>query len=211
MAVLAGAPVAAETPGLGLTAGSTGIGIESRHPLREGVSLRLAASVGQVTVGRSVRDTEFDVGVDLGGVSAMIDYHPNAGGLFLTAGVMHAALGFSAFRDDVTYQLVDGGTEYTGEVGFEGTPARDLAPVLGLGWRSAAPEGAAGWRWGIEGGVILTGRWRGSVTADTDTPMLGGLAQRFRTELAEANTTLNDELGDIPGVPYLRLAVERRF
>lgn len=189
--------------------GTTGLGLEARVPLVPRLAARLVGSVGHVAVPRTIRGTRFDVGLDLGGVAAMVDYAPADAGLYLTGGVMRGALGFAAYRDDVSYQLTEGGTEYTGEVGFEGSPRRKIAPVLGLGWRSAPTAGR--WRWGIEGGVILTGAWRGSVRADTQTPMLGGLAERFRTELAEANVTLNDRLADLPAVPYLRLAAEWRF
>jgi hypothetical protein len=189
--------------------GTTGLGIDLAAPLAPGFGLRLSANAGRISLPRTVRGTRFDVGVDLGGVGVMLDYAPQNGALFVTGGLWATGAGFSAYRDDVGYRLVEGGQEYIGEVGFDGAPRRSLAPVLGVGWRSTQP--GTGWRIAAEAGVIVTGRWRGSVDADTDIPMLGGLAQRFRNELAEANKRLNDRLADLPALPYLRLSVERRF
>lgn len=191
--------------------GTGGLLAEARFPTSAQWGWRLVGSFGQIDVPTTLRGTRFDVGVDLGGVGLMLDYAPGAGAFFLTGGLMRPSMGFSAYRDDVAYQLVDDGQDYIGTVGFDASPRHPFAAVVGIGMRRGAQARTRGWHIAAEAGLVITGPWRGWVEADTDTPMLGGIAQIFRDELAEANDRFNDRLADVPVVPYLTLSVARRF
>lgn len=152
----------AEILALGVKAGTLGLGIEVVAQASDRFNLRLqhtkfSRQITKSSTGGS-SDLEFDLDVDLGATTALLDFHPLAGSFRLTAGYGNNANQFvgaavpngSYEIGDNVYSAADVGT-VNGRIDFKSS-----APYLGFGWGNAF-DGDGGFAMNLDIGVFLQG------------------------------------------------------
>lgn len=140
-AALCAAPAQAGDPafGIGLRAGTLGIGADLDFKLNDSLNVRVGYAGGSIS--RSVTDTQvhYDGTLKLSNPSALLDWRPFQGVFHLTVGAVASsskieATGVPAAGGSYTIN----GNTYTsadiGSVGGEFNFGNSLAPYVGLGW-----------------------------------------------------------------------------
>lgn len=152
------APAAMAEIGVGVKAGTLGIGVEGTFALAGGLNLR--AGINNYTYGYSdsASDIDYDIDLELESYALLLDWHPFSGTFKLTAGLL-SNKNRVAMRATPNGTVTIGGTPYPaatvgnlrGEIDFKKT-----APYAGLGWGNAAGK-TSGFGFSAELGVLFQG------------------------------------------------------
>jgi hypothetical protein len=170
--ILAAAAGSAQAAGIGVRAGTTGIGVDVAWDLAPTLSTRLGYSALKWNHDVETSNLEYDGKLKLSNLNAMVDFHP-LGPLFrLTGGLI-----FNNNKYDVSAL----GGALTGTV----TPERDVAPYLGIGWGTVAGAGVGFY---ADIGIMFMGTPKASlrctgVSPGTCASLVAGEEARLRDEL----------------------------
>lgn len=207
--------------GVGAVAGSLGVGLTLTVPIIPELNVRAygaGLSFGvdvEVDDADGIQDNEldFDGDVTVGGVGALLDYHPFRNGFRASAGVLY---NFNKFEGtavcDETLCEVDGqqppvvarGDRVRGEVDYSG-----VAPYVGLGWGNAVDKNGR-WSFSFDVGAMFTGS--PDVSVRCTQVAAGAAAQSICNQQAEAEEDeLEDEVGDFKVYPVVSLGFAYRF
>ena len=131
-------PVAAEGFGLGVKAGTLGLGVEGSFGLSERISLRVGVNSYSYSYDETASDIRYDAELDLQSGALLLDWHPFAGTFRLSAGLIHNknAVHLNATTmagADIGGSPVPAGTNVRGDVTF-----KKNVPYAGIGWGNAA-------------------------------------------------------------------------
>lgn len=133
-------PAAAADFGLGLRAGTQGLGLEFGVGFTRWIGLRAAGYTLDVSGSRDEGGIDYDGTLELGGYGLLVDFFPMRGTFRLTAGVfsnrnaveLEAAPSAPIEIGGGTYDPAIVGT-LVGDVSFD-----DTAPYFGIGWGNVA-------------------------------------------------------------------------
>lgn len=205
----------AEILALGVKAGTLGLGLEVVAQASDKVNLRLqhtrfSRQITESSTGGS-SDLEFDLDLDLGATSLLLDFHPLAGSFRLTAGYGNNANRFvgsavpsgSYEIGDNVYSAADIGT-VNGRIDF-----KSAAPYLGFGWGNAF-NGDGGFAMNLDIGVFLQGapQVHLSTTKQLSDPAAQALLQQ---NINKETANFEEDSKDLKAWPVLALGVTYLF
>lgn len=156
---------AADGFGLGVKAGTLGLGVEGTFPISERVNVRAGVNNYSLSGNEDASGIHYDGKLDLQSGALLFDWHPFAGTFRLSAGLMYNKNTLHLTATPTSNQDI-GGTTYTpaqigtltGDVTF-----KKSAPYAGLGWGNAARHGRFGFS--FELGALFQGSPKVSLSA----------------------------------------------
>jgi len=187
--ILAAAAGSAQAAGIGVRAGTTGIGVDVAWDLAPTLSTRLGYSALKWNHDVETSNLEYDGKLKLSNLNAMVDFHP-LGPLFrLTGGLI-----FNNNKYDVSAL----GGALTGTV----TPERDVAPYLGIGWGTVAGAGIGFY---ADIGIMFMGTPKATLRCS------GLPASTCASLVAGEQARLQDELDHLKHYPVINLGLTIGF
>jgi hypothetical protein len=192
------ASAAAQAAGIGIRAGSTGIGAD----LAWGIAPTLSARIGYSALkwGHDVHtsNARYDGDVKLSNLSGLLDFHPLGPSFRLTGGLI---------LNDNEYRATGRPSGIAGNFDAKVEPRRRAAPYLGIGWGNVA---GAGVNFYTDLGVMFMGSPKARLSANC-----GGLSNADCTTLqsraAAEERRLEDELKHFKAYPVLNLGLTIGF
>ena len=208
VAMLFAVPASADTTapariGVGVTAGSLGIGPEVSYAITKQLAVRGNITFLDISHTFNSGDVSYNGSAHLGSGGLMLDYHPGGSGWFLSAG---ARVNKNKVRANATppSSATINGTYYTSaQVGTLNATAdfAPLAPTLSAGYSGQLKHGL---HFGIEAGAMFGGGARMQpITASG-----GGIAQ---ADLDQERANLQNDVNKYKVYPILQLSLGYRF
>jgi hypothetical protein len=201
IAVLAASLVAcgsAHAIGIGVKAGTTGIGIDAAMSVFPLVDARIGWSGLKWGYDQNTSNVSYKGDLKLNNLNALLDFHP-MGPLFrLTGGVV-----FNSNKYDAT------GTPNSGPGSFNATveAGRSTAPYLGIGWGRVAGMGV---NWYADLGAMFMGEPKATLTANC-TGLSAPQCTALQSQVAAEQTSLQDSLKRFKVYPVLNIGVTIGF
>lgn len=194
---------AADGFGLGVKAGTLGLGVEGTFALSERVNLRAGINNYSLSRDETASDIQYDGDLDLQSGAVLLDWHPFAGTFRLSAGLMYNKNSLSLTATPTSNQEI-GNTTYTpaqigtltGDVAF-----KKNVPYAGLGWGNAARHGRVGFN--FELGAMFQGSPKVSLSAS------GGAVSQ--ADLASEAQQAEGDLKDFKIYPVISFGLSFRF
>ncbi len=191
--------------GLGVKAGTLGLGAEITKSFTETLNGRVGFNSYKFTTSGKEGDVDYDIDMKWQSTALLLDWHPGGGSFRLTAGYMlngnkleMTAKPTSNYTiGDQTYTLAQVGT-------LTGTVDMDNGPYVGLGWGNA---GTKGFGFSFELGAIYQGSPKVNLNAT------GTLATdaNFQTELTKEEKKAQDSLDSFKWYPQIALGLSYGF
>jgi hypothetical protein len=192
-------------PAVGITLGTTGIGVEvGVRPLH-----RLGVRLGMATIPYTYDFVEEDVqgkGEPPSPATRLtVDFLPRGGPFHLSAGLHRVGKGVRAEAMPV-YSIDFNDRMYSPEeIGVLVVEiwGKKTAPYLGLGWQGTGGS----WQFYGDIGVVLTG------SPEVDIRATGAISgnEQFRQDLEVERRELQDELPNVPVFPHLAIGLRYRI
>ena len=196
MAAALAAAGSAQAFGIGVRAGTTGLGADVAWDLAPTLSARLGYSGGKFGYDVETDQVNYDGDVKLSNVNALLDFAP-LGPLFrISGGVV-----FNENKYDVRGNTVGGSLSGTVKSG------KSAAPYLGIGFGRVA---GAGVNFYADLGIMFQGSPRVSLTANCTAPG-SGACTALQSQVAAEQTRLQDELDGFKYYPVLNIGLTIGF
>jgi hypothetical protein len=203
---------AAHAAGVGVRAGTTGLGADFGWALAPTLSARVGYAA--LDWGRDVDagNVHYDGKLKLSNLSGLLDFSPVPGPFRLTGGLY-----YGHNRYDVNGQPSGGtftlnGTTYNAaDVGsLSGTvkPGRDLAPYFGIGYGNVA---GAGVNFYADLGVVFQGKPKASLTATCGPSLSAAACTQLQNDTTAEQAHLEDKLKRFQYYPVLNVGVTIGF
>lgn len=204
VAGLLAAPMALADIGLGVKAGTLGLGVEGTVGLAAGLNVRAGLNSFSYDYSDSAGDVDYEIDLDLKSYALLLDWHPFAGTVKLTAGVLSNKNG-ATMTATPTGSATIGGTSYPagtagqlrGEMDFKST-----APYAGIGWGNAAGT-ARGLGVSVELGVLFQGA--PDVTLTSSNPAVS------QSDLDAEAREIEDDLSGFKTYPVISFGLSYQF
>lgn len=198
---------AAEGFGLGVKAGTLGLGIEGTFAFSEHFSLRAGINNYSYDFEETASDIQYNTELDLKSGALLLDWHPFAGVFRVSAGYVRNKNALSLRATPTTSQTI-GDTTYTpAEIG---TLSGDVTfkknvPYFGIGWGNAAR--GKGFGFSAELGAVLQDKPNVALRSD------GTLAANaaFQADLREEEQEAQQDLDDFDTYPVVSFGVSYSF
>ena len=198
-AVALGACGAAQAAGIGIRAGTTGIGADVAWDIAPAVSARVGYSA--LTWGYDVNtsNASYKGDLKLSNLSGLLDFHPLGPVFRITGGVI---------LNDNKYQATGHPTVAPGN-SFNATvePAHRAAPYLGIGWGNVS---GAGVNLYADLGVMFMGSPKATLNADC-TGLTAAECSTLQSQVATEQVSLEDQLKRFKSYPVLNIGVTIGF
>ncbi|MDH4095703.1 MAG: hypothetical protein OEV81_13075 [Betaproteobacteria bacterium] len=205
------ATTSVDAAGIGVRAGTTGVGVDFGWTLAPTLSARIGYSgLGyKTTIEES--DISYDTKLTLSNLSAFLDWSP-LGPFRITAGIVGngnkadltgTPTGGTFTINGVPYNAADVGT-LSGSV----EPGRSAAPYLGIGYGNVA---GAGVNFYFDLGVIFQGAPTASLSASCGPALPPAQCTQIRNDLAAEQQQLQEQLDKYKVFPVLSLGVTVGF
>jgi len=201
--------------GVAITGGTTGLGGTLTVPLY-GNYLNLRGTIHRFSIDDDLEEdgVEYDATLDLENYGLLLDWHPFAGGIRLTAGVVSS-------RNEITGTAVPTEPTEIGDVTFSpediGTLhlkakyGNSMSGYVGLGWGNAVcPEDRL--TFSLDIGVIITSPLEVDLRADSPIGNSNPVIQaQLLKELRTEEDNLEKDLEDVEAWPVINLGIGYRF
>ncbi len=201
--LLVAGTAAADGFGLGVKAGTLGLGVEGTFGLSQRVNLRVGVNDYSYSMDETASGIRYDAELDLSSGALLLDWHPFAGTFRLSAGLMHNKNALHLKATPTTNQTIGGNTytpaqigTLTGDVTF-----KKSAPYAGIGWGNAASPGRFGLSFEI--GALFQGK--PDVTLRASSGLVSQVDLGAEEQQAEA------DLADFDVYPVISLGLSFRF
>lgn len=189
--------------GLGVKAGTLGLGVEGTFGLSERLNVRVGVNHYSLSDNQTASGIQYDGKLDLQSGAVLLDWHPFAGAFRLSAGLMFDNNALRLTATPTSPQDI-GGTTYTpaqigtlsGDVTF-----KKNVPYAGLGWGNAARHSRFGFNFEI--GALFQGSPKVSLTAS------GGAVSQ--TDLAAEAQSAEADLKNLKIYPVIALGFSFTF
>lgn len=198
---------AAEGFGLGVKAGTLGLGVEGTFRLSDRFNLRAGLNNYSYSTDETASGIQYDADLDLKSAALLLDWHPFAGTFRLSAGLMSNKNALHLLATPTSDQTI-GGNPYTpadigtlsGDVTF-----KKSVPYAGIGWGNAAKRGRIGISFEI--GAMFQG------SPDVSLRGNGGLAgdPAFEADLRREEQEAEADLEDFELYPVISLGLSFTF
>jgi hypothetical protein len=196
MALALAAAGSAQAFGIGVRAGTTGLGADVAWSIAPTLSARLGYSGGKVGYDVDTDQVSYDGDLKLSNVNALIDFAP-LGPLFRISG----GLVFNDNKLDVRGNL--GAGSLTGTV----KSGRSAAPYLGIGYGRVS---GAGVNFYADLGVMFQGSPRASLNANC-AGLSAGQCSTLQGQVAAEEARLQDEVKNFKYYPVLNIGLTIGF
>jgi hypothetical protein len=206
LCVTAASPsVADDRFGIGIKAGTYGLGADFGFTIIDHVSLRLSFQRADASLTETFDDVEYEGDFTLGGEGIYADIYPFGGQFRITAGLFNNRNEFALAGTppdpvrigDNIYTPAEMGT-LSGTIEF-----KDTAPYLGLGWGNTS-RGKKRLRFVLDGGLLFQGS--GNVV---DYSASGGGVSQDDLNIEAAQ--IEDDISDVDFWPILNVGLAFRF
>jgi len=189
---------AAQAAGVGVRAGTTGVGVDVAWGIAPTVSARLGYSALNWNYDVSTSNVNYDGDLKLSNLNGLLDFHPLGPVFRITGGVI---------LNQNKYQAT--GHPATGPGSFNATvePSRSAAPYLGIGWGNVA---GAGVNLYADLGVMFMGSPTATLNADC-TGLTSPECTTLQSQVAAEQTRLQDELKRFKYYPVLNIGLTIGF
>jgi hypothetical protein len=199
----------AEGIGVGVKAGTLGLGIEVTKGFTSTLNGRIGFNAYTFDASGTESDIDYDSDWELKSVALLLDWHPFSGGFRTTVGVfLNDNKIDSTAKTESSYDI--GGTTYTaaqvgtlaGNVSFN-----DTAPYVGIGWGNAVGKGQR-LTFALDVGVLVQGAPNAELTST------GGTLSsdpNFQANLATEEAELQDSLDDFDLYPVISVGLAFQF
>jgi len=202
-------PAQAAGLALGARASTLGLGVDLTTAFTSFLNGRAGFNYFSYSETRTESDVRYDADLKLQSVTALLDWHPFAGGFRITAGAL-----INGNRLDMTAKpaasFTIGNNTYTAnqagvlsaKVDFD-----DVAPYLGIGWGNAVADNQ-GFSFALDLGVLFQGSPKAKLAA-----VGGALANdpAFLADLRQEERNLNHDLNNFELYPVIGAGVAYRF
>lgn len=189
----------AQAAGIGLRAGTTGIGADVAWGIAPTLSARLGYSALKWNYDVNTSNVSYDGKLKLSNLSGLVDFHPIGPIFRLTGGVI-----LNDNKYDVTGRPSSGAA---GSLSGTVEAGRSAAPYLGVGWGTVA---GAGINFYADLGVMFMGSPKASLRADC-TGLSASACTTLQGEVAAEQGRLEDELKRFKHYPVLNLGLTIGF
>ncbi len=201
--ILLASPAFAADFGIGLKAGTYGLGAEFGVGFTPWFTLRASASKGDLSGNYDEDDIDYDATLKVGGYGLLADFFPLKGTFRLTAGLLsnrnavdlEAAPTVPIDIGGVPYPPADVGV-LSGEIDFDGT-----VPYFGIGWGNVARGKRVGFL--VDLGFIRQGGGEVSLSSST------GLVDQGDLDAEAAK--IEDDIEDYDFWPIISFGLSIRF
>ena len=189
---------AAHAAGIGVRAGTTGIGADVAWDLVPTVSARVGYSALKWGYDVNTSNASYDGNVKLSNLSGLLDFHPLGPAFRLTGGVI---------LNDNKYQAT--GHPSVGFGSFDATvePAHRAAPYLGVGWGNVSGMGV---NFYADLGVMFMGSPKATINANCAGLSAANCAT-VQSLAAQQQAELEDKLKHFKAYPVLNLGLTIGF
>lgn len=205
------AALSAHAAGVGLRAGTMGVGGDVSFELAPTVSVRLGLSGLNYSNNVDKTDVRYDGKLKLSNASALVDWNV-AGPFRLTAGLVGGSNKIDVNGTPTGGTFTFNGTSYNAsDVGtLSGTikPGRSTAPYLGLGFGSVARKGVGFY---ADLGVIFQGSPKARLAATCDAATPPTLCTQIQSDVAQEQQRLQDDLNSFKYYPVVNIGVSYGF
>jgi hypothetical protein len=189
---------AAQAAGVGVKAGTTGIGVDVAWKLMPLLDARVGYSAMKWGYDKKTSGAEYDGDLKLSNLNVLADFHP-LGPLFrLTGGVI-----FNTNK----YEAVGRSTSVPGSYNATVESGNKAAPYLGIGWGNVAGMGV---NFYADLGVMFMGTPKATLSANC-TGLSGAQCSALQGQAAAEQANLQDQLKSFKAWPVLNLGVTIGF
>jgi hypothetical protein len=196
----------AQAAGVGLRAGTTGVGGDVGWNLAPTLDARLGYSALSFGHNLHTTDVRYDAKLKLSNLSALLDFHPFPGAFRFTGGLIANDNKYNLSGTGTSYRI-NGNTYNASEVGLSGTvkSGRSVAPYLGIGYGNVA---RAGVNFYFDVGIMFMGSPKASLVASC-----GGSANctQLRNDLNAEQARLQDDLSRFKYYPVANVGLTIGF
>jgi hypothetical protein len=184
---------AAQAAGIGVRAGTTGVGADVAFGIAPTLSARIGYSGLKFSHDVETSNADYDGDLELSNLNGMIDFHPLGPVFRITGGII---------ANDNKYDLRGnlGGRAVRGTV----ESGRSAAPYLGVGWGTVAGTGI---NFYADIGIMFMGSPKARLSADCS----GLSASDCNSLVAEEQARLEDELKRFKYYPVLNIGLTIGF
>ena len=186
----------AEAAGLavGARASTLGLGVDLTTAFTSFLNGRAGFNYFTYSDTRTESDVRYDADLKLQSLSAMLDWHPFAGGFRITAGALVNDNRLDMTAKPAASFTIGNNTYAPNQVGVLSAKVDfdDLAPYLGIGWGNAVAQDQ-GFSFALDVGVLFQGSPKAKLAA-----VGGALANdpAFLADLRREEQNLNNDLND---------------
>lgn len=196
--VLFAACASASAAGIGVRAGTTGIGADIAWGIAPTLSARVGYSALRWSYDTDTSDFSYDGKLKLANLNGMLDFHPLGPVFRLTGGVI-----LNDNKYDVTGRPTAGGGSVSGTV----EAGRSAAPYLGIGWGTVA---GAGINLYADLGIMFMGSPKARLSADC-AGLSAAACASLQGRVAAEQARLEDELERFKYYPVLNVGLTIGF
>ena len=202
----------AERFAVGVTAGTTGVGVEGQFQATSRINLRAAGDLFSYETDFSTDDVDYDAEIDFNQVGGFVDLHPFDNSFFVSAGAyagdrsveVSATSNSNAEIGNVVFTPQQIGT-LTGTVDFGGT-----APFLGLGFNNTfRTAGRIGFKAVV--GAAFSEDPTVSLRRTGGEPLPAAIQAQFDQELRNEERELQEDAEDLKTLPVVQVGLTYRF
>ncbi|HEX7052330.1 MAG TPA: hypothetical protein VF211_00170 [Burkholderiales bacterium] len=189
---------AAQAAGVGIRAGTTGIGADVAWGIAPTLSARVGYSALKWGYDADTSDASYDGDLELSNLSGMLDFHPFGPAFRITGGVI---------INDNKYRATGRPSGFAGSFDATVEPGRRAAPYIGIGWGNVA---GAGINFYADLGVMFMGSPKARLRADCG-GLSAGQCATLQNEVAAEEARLEDELKHFKAFPVLNIGLTIGF
>lgn len=188
----------AQAIGIGVRAGTTGIGVDVAKNILPTLDVRVGYSALKWGFDQKTDNVSYDGDLKLSNFSTLLDFHP-LGPLFRVTG----GLIFNSNKFEATGRpnSIPGSFNATVESG------RRAAPYVGIGWGNVAGMGV---NFYADLGVMFMGSPKATINADC-TGLTAAQCTALQNQAATEQSRLQDELKSFKAYPVLNLGITIGF
>lgn len=189
---------AAQAAGIGVRAGSTGIGADVAWNVAPTIDARVGYSGLKWGYDVNTSNASYNGDLHLSNLNALVDFHPLGPIFRLTGGVI--------FNDN-KYQATGHPNGIPGSFSATVEPGHRAAPYLGIGWGNVA---GAGVNFYADLGVMFMGSPKATLNADC-TNLSAGQCSTLQSQIAAEQANLEDQLKRLKAYPVLSIGLTIGF
>jgi hypothetical protein len=197
-AVALGACGAAQAAGVGIRAGTTGIGADVAWGIAPTLSARVGYSALKWGYDVDTSNARYEGDLKLSNLSGLLDFHPLGPSFRLTGGVILNAN---------KYQATGRPTSVPGSFDATVEPGHRAAPYLGIGWGNVA---GAGVNFYADLGVMFMGSPKATLSANC-AGLSGAQCTALQDQAAAEQARLEDQLKHFKAYPVLNIGLTIGF
>lgn len=205
----AGAAQADAGLGLGVKAGTLGLGAEITKSFTETINGRVGFNSYKFTTSGKEGDVDYDIDMKWQSTALLLDWHPGGGSFRLTAGYMLNGnkLDMKA-KPTGTYDI--GGTPYDASeiASLTGSVTFSNGPYVGLGWGNA---GKAGFGFSVELGAVYQGAPDVTLSSQCSASALVCNDSTLAEDLAREQQKAKDSLDSFKWYPQIAIGISYGF